>query len=73
MRLGMTIALAAGLAFTDDAAIAEWAGMTVTVVAGGTVVRVTNESWRVRNNCPRSKGCADEAASSRVRGADDRC
>src|SRR6185369_6661497 len=25
---------------------------TVTVVAGGTVVRVTNESWRVRNNCP---------------------
>lgn len=25
---------AAGLAFTDDAAIAEWAGMTVTVVAG---------------------------------------
>jgi 2-C-methyl-D-erythritol 4-phosphate cytidylyltransferase/2-C-methyl-D-erythritol 2,4-cyclodiphosphate synthase len=27
-------AVAAGLTFTDDAAIAEWAGMTVTVVAG---------------------------------------
>ena len=46
----------------------------VIMVAAVMVVRVTNEPWRAREGLPpRSKGRADEAASCRVRGADDRC